>query len=221
MTSVGARLSRFRQKLGLSQEELAVQLGVAERTYQAYERNETEPRCHVLKALADVGGDPTWLVTGRTPAVGRDRAEATGSPMFLAIPHFAETLRLPGEQDVDGETSHAALSLTHDWAAGLTGCNPADLVHAFAGDDAMAPVIAVGDLLLIDNSDCDLRHGRLYAFLSSDILLIRRIGRTVAGQLLLVTEDVRYPAEPLPIANGEASFSVIGRVRWHGRRLPD
>ncbi len=221
MTSVGARLARFRQKLGLSQDDLANRLGIAERTYQAYERNETEPKCHVLKALAEIGGDPTWIVTGRSVTAG----SAPGRPAndwnhgLVEIPHFSDSIRLPDEAAIGGSGAVGPLLLSADWARAISGRDPNALVHAIAGGDEMEPLLGPGDLMLIDSAERSLSHGRTYAFLVRDTLLIRRICRRVSGEILLLAEKNCYPAENLPTADTADGPVIIGEVVWHGRRI--
>ncbi|MFA5123245.1 XRE family transcriptional regulator, partial [Zavarzinia sp.] len=221
MTSVGARLARFRQKLGLSQDDLAARLGIAERTYQAYERNETEPKCHVLKALAEIGGDPTWIVTGRSVATG----PAPGRPAndwnhgLVEIPHFSDSIRLPDEAAIGGSGAVGPLLLSADWARAMTECDPNVLVHAIAVGDEMEPLLGRGDLMLIDSSERSLSHDRTYAFLVRDTLLIRRICRRVSGEILLLAEKSCYPSENFPTADTADGPVIIGQVVWHGRRI--
>jgi transcriptional regulator with XRE-family HTH domain len=50
---VNRRLVEAREKIGLTQEELAQSLGIKPRTYAAYERNERKPRENNLKKICD------------------------------------------------------------------------------------------------------------------------------------------------------------------------
>lgn len=58
-------LRRARETLGLSQEDVAKRIGVAQQTYSAFERGLKTPSVAVLMALADVLGATTDELLGR------------------------------------------------------------------------------------------------------------------------------------------------------------
>lgn len=62
MKSVGARLLHIRADT--SQTEFARQMGVSLRTYWNYEQDKRPPPAEVLRALAGLGWNPTWVLTG-------------------------------------------------------------------------------------------------------------------------------------------------------------
>lgn len=60
----GVRLLEVRDELGLTQDEMAVRLGVSKRSYCAYEGGETSPNAKILAALAECGIDVAYVLTG-------------------------------------------------------------------------------------------------------------------------------------------------------------
>lgn len=59
------RLSKLRDKTGLSQRELSSRLGMARTTYAGYENGSREPDLKTLSKLSEFFGvDLNWLVTG-------------------------------------------------------------------------------------------------------------------------------------------------------------
>ena len=60
-------LLRLRKESGLTQTELAKQVGISWRGYQNYELNLREPQLHVLVALADFYGISVDELIGHTP----------------------------------------------------------------------------------------------------------------------------------------------------------
>ncbi|MFJ2988355.1 helix-turn-helix domain-containing protein [Collimonas sp. NPDC087041] len=58
------RLQEERIRLGLTQTEIANQIGIRGGMWGRYERNEAAPGGDVLKAFADVGGDVQYVLTG-------------------------------------------------------------------------------------------------------------------------------------------------------------
>ncbi len=58
------RLLTFRESLGVSQEEMSKKIQVSKRSYCAYELGETAPSAKLLTALASMGADVGYLLTG-------------------------------------------------------------------------------------------------------------------------------------------------------------
>ncbi|WP_119334969.1 helix-turn-helix domain-containing protein [Hydrogenophilus thermoluteolus] len=63
--SIGSRLRDERLRLGLSQEDFARIAGVQRRAQIRYEQDEREPSARYLEAIASVGADVTYILTGR------------------------------------------------------------------------------------------------------------------------------------------------------------
>lgn len=64
------RLKEERLRLSMTQDELAAKVGVSKRSYCAYESGETSPSAKLLAALAGMGVDVAYLLTGhRSPGV--------------------------------------------------------------------------------------------------------------------------------------------------------
>lgn len=64
MPQLPKRLAIERKRLGLTQPQLAKVCGTSFRTYCAYEAGETEPRGAFFSALAGVGMDVLFILTG-------------------------------------------------------------------------------------------------------------------------------------------------------------
>jgi len=58
------RLFHFRESLGISQDEMAKKIEMSKRSYCAYELGETAPSAKLLTALAAMGADVGYLLTG-------------------------------------------------------------------------------------------------------------------------------------------------------------
>ena len=69
---LGLRLRQERERLGLSQEELGGAGGVTRRTVTAWERGDQCPNAAFLGALAGIGADVLYLVTGKRASDGLD-----------------------------------------------------------------------------------------------------------------------------------------------------
>ena len=80
--------------------------------------------------------------------------------------------------------------------------------------DSMEPRYSSGDVVLIDMSDREPRHGKVFAIVGDNELRIKQLIKDVAGWSMrsLNPDKVRYPDEPIT-SDGVA---IIGRVRWRG-----
>jgi transcriptional regulator with XRE-family HTH domain len=66
MLTYGHRLKEIRKQLNMSQEEMALKLGLAPRTYAAYERNENKPTLSMLDMLnLNFDVNLNWLVSNK------------------------------------------------------------------------------------------------------------------------------------------------------------
>ena len=65
LSSVAARLKQVRKSCGLSQHVFAQQLGVAVRSYRAYELNERALSEVTIGGLASLGVSINWLLNGK------------------------------------------------------------------------------------------------------------------------------------------------------------
>lgn len=60
------RLRKAREDSGLTQDAMALKVGVSKRSYCAYEAGETAPSAKLLAALAEMGIDVAHLLTGQS-----------------------------------------------------------------------------------------------------------------------------------------------------------
>ncbi|ARI94463.1 TPA: helix-turn-helix transcriptional regulator [Pseudomonas aeruginosa] len=63
--TIGERLKEERQRLGMSQTELAEQCGVSKNTQLAYEKGERSPDAAYLLRASLLGADVLYVITGR------------------------------------------------------------------------------------------------------------------------------------------------------------
>lgn len=81
--------------------------------------------------------------------------------------------------------------------------------------ESMEPHYRDGGIVLIDMSDREPRHGKVYALVGEDGLRIKQLRRTHSGwEMYSFNPDQnRYPPEPVEDDN----VAIIGRVRWYAR----
>ena len=73
MDTLGGRIGRAREAAGISLDEMAVQLGVTQETWDNWEADREEPRANRLAMLAGfLNVSPSWLLYGVGEAPNND-----------------------------------------------------------------------------------------------------------------------------------------------------
>ena len=90
--SLGRRLADIRSRLGLSQTELAGELGVSPRSYQSYERGERDaPTASLIELCQKFDIDPTWLLLG--PDAKASLNEAILEGVLRAVDEYLQSIQ--------------------------------------------------------------------------------------------------------------------------------
>lgn len=64
MVLIGENIKTERERLGLTQSQLAASLGITGKTQGLYERGQRSPSAEYLSAFAAIGGDVLFVITG-------------------------------------------------------------------------------------------------------------------------------------------------------------
>ena len=125
----------------------------------------------------------------------------------------------PGIARPEGDWVVESLEISRDWLRRLTPSRPAALRVICAKGDSMAPLIADGDLLLVDTATKDVDREGVYVVAVRGELLAKRIQRTPAG-LLLLSDNKAYPTIQVTAEECE-SIAISGRVLtvWNRKSL--
>jgi len=208
--SFGPRLAEFRKRLGLDQAQMAERLDVKIRTYQGYERGETEPQLSFLVALVREGADPSWILIG----TGERRAAEPSDAVLIERLTFRASA---GNGALVIEPTGEMVSVRAELLRRLS-LKPEYARQIEADGDSMLPTIHHGDPLLIDVSPqarARFVDNKIYAFTIGDEAYVKRLRRE-PGRIVMVSDNRDYPERPVPA--GEP-FRIIGRVKWGEREL--
>jgi phage repressor protein C with HTH and peptisase S24 domain len=224
---VTALTDRFR-----SVAEAARFLGVEENTLRNARAGKNEPRAPLLVALSTrlnvsmnyllgLSDDPTPpTVQGGThgaafgfrlvPKLDVCAAAGAGSPERIHA--VAERLPFP------------------DWMLKKLAPPEAELCFLRADGASMAPTIADGALLLVDQGEAarelpdalaradEFDAGDIYVFLIGDELRVKRLRKNAAGEIVVISDNRVHLPEVLREADLKR-FEMLGRVIWWDNRL--
>jgi transcriptional regulator with XRE-family HTH domain len=101
------RLKDARERIPLTQDEIALKTGIPKRSYCAYEAGDIAPSAKLLKALALMGMDIGYLLTGSRAAA----VSPTLSPRQRALLDNYEHAPEDGKKIIEGTASMAAQSM--------------------------------------------------------------------------------------------------------------
>jgi len=210
-------------KLAGGTPELARRSGVATTSINNYRRGATEPKGAVIARLADGGGVRVeWLLTGAEPMLpGALKAEEPHAG-YAHIPLLDVRAR-GGNQGsvVDDEQVLDALAFKEEWIRQELRVHPTDLRLIYVEGNSMEPVLASGDIILIDHTDTTARRESIYVIRMDGALLVKQLQRLPGGVLRVISRNEAY--EPFTLKTADVAeggeIAIIGRVVWACRRF--
>lgn len=182
----------------------------------------------IARAIELFAGLPVgWLDQEPEPAAARAgrpaRAEpaANTAPPLVAVHPLAGAAGAPGGVDAEDRVQqpvHAPLLLARDWlravAAGGAG---AELRYLHMPDDSLAPVLARGDLLLIDAGVRAFGRDGVYVLRGRGRLLVRQLRARLDGAVEVSAGSALGASSELVAAG---ALSVVGQAVWVWRGQP-
>lgn len=235
-----ARLKALREdRLGLSQRELAAQLGVSGPLVAQAETGKINVSRKLLHALADrFNVNPAWLIEGREPMIFDRPAVLEGRSILV---EQVDTAR-PGHGDLVIEGKDYAyirrmeLSVSAgsgiepppaDQAEGIVlpmdwfrrrGVNSDLCVFVSVRGDSMTPGIPDGALVMVDCFAKTVEKAGIFAFVQDGQVFVKRLVPSGTGRdgrptaLMLLSDNPAY--EPRAVAGAAMNdIRIVGRVR--------
>lgn len=165
----------------------------------------------IAKAL---GVRVEWLVDGVLPE--REGGDAPRAPglVFVKFPYTARA-----------SAGHGAVNLDHEEVAGLSflpeslrrkGLFAANCGAVKVRGDSMYPRIKDGDVVLYDESDKQLKDGKVYVIRWGEEDSVKRLFRELDGRVRVVSDNSAAGFVDRLVDPGDDGFEIRGRVRWIG-----
>ena len=226
--AVGKRIRQVRIAAGLTQQQIADQVGVTKSSVAQWEGGQTKHLRgeNLLKVAQVLNVDPDWLISGRGNALQSNvkvsfrRIIAWESPddlpdgQYIFVPRsFARFSAGSGElffEDVEGP----ALPFTTQWIKSRN-LYRSSLILVDAKGDSMQPRIHDGDILLVNRRiDSNFEDGKIYVIRYGDELCVKRLYHRYDGSWIIRSDNrERYPDETIPRDSLE-NIELLGRVVW-------
>ncbi|MCH8150625.1 MAG: helix-turn-helix domain-containing protein [Planctomycetes bacterium] len=198
--SIGARIRRQRQRLGLTQQQLAEAAAVNQGYISAIERGQVNPRRRTVDALAIALNLPQGvLIGGGTDHDAPQPLETRELPLFGSIP--------AGPPSDSQEQLEMFPVLRHQWSP--------DHYCLKLSYDSMEPTLKPGDIVLVHyRPDVEPAHvqGKICACLVDGQPTLKRVTvESRGGEPMIILRGDNPRIVPLLIA-GEGEFSIQGIV---------
>ena len=204
--SIGARLREERERLGFTQPAFAELAGTTKKSQIDYEKDITQPKANYLAAIAEVGADICYIVTGKTSKEQKSDFEAE----FDLVNVYDVKISAGHGSICSGNAEPVSrLAFRKDWLH-KQGLHAKDLLIVCATGDSMIPTIHDKEKLLVNSADKELTDGFIYVIRNQDNYWVKRIQIQFDGSLLLISDNKLYPPMQLDL-NDASDIEIIGR----------
>lgn len=218
--SFAKRLTALMTQRGKTATDIAAAAGVSRQSVSYWKAGRNEPKADVLtKVAAALQTTPLWLKTGEDdistePVVVAE--DVASHDDFVFIPEYRlEFGCAPGGVDAPEwePQPEGAAAYRRDFFI-ARGLNPKKCKRVVAYGDSMEPFICNGDkVLFVEVSEgSPIRDGDVYALSYGGALKIKRLYRKANGDLVISSDNPKYPDEIIPNIEIDELVRIYGRV---------
>lgn len=259
--SFGDRVLDTLNEKGMSQAQLARSLGVTRQHLNAVLKGRTPAGAGLKKKIASIlGQSAVSLEYGKNEVLklfeeaAKDSKQQQGSLFFredsapypaeeefIAIPYLDAVPSMGGGSYETNRSIKSYLSFQQSWIR--TKGHPSSMAVVRASGDSMRPTIPDGSVVLIDEAQKDIVHGKIYFIAHNDAIFIKRLLKLGedANVIYIASEGAALgPISHHIMREGSVDFyhskdnhigfirveegdyfEVIGRCLWVGKELTD
>lgn len=218
--SISARFKEERERLGLTQQDIAAVGGVGHRTVQGWESGSFAPKAEFLAHAATIGVDVQYVITGHRSLTGAVPAPASDADT-VRVPLFSATGSMgPGNELITEDVILGNVPVSRTWLqTNLPRSRPEalQLVHAYG--DSMAGTLNSGDFALVDTDQRVADVDGVYVLQANGQLFIKRVTRKMDGSHEVSSDNPNV--KTVDVLDGSQQVRICGRVvyGWNGRRF--
>ena len=139
---------------------------------------------------------------------------------YVPVPYFTEIAVSAGDGGAVNADTPAVLMLSADWVHQHFGLPPYALCLVRGDDDAMAPALRSGSVVLVDRSASRWGSDGIYLVRIDDRLMIRRIQWLPGGELRVASDNAQFLSfNVVPEDVRQGRVALLGRAMWNVCRL--
>jgi len=160
--NAGERLKQFRQKLGLTQKELAEKLGFKWYKIKDMESNKQKITYEIAKELEKLFSiNPDWLLTGEGEMYKNNKVQIFDNENGIEVNYYPDVYASAGYGAVNTIIEPQKVTLSKFIIDSFKIINPkrVDLIHIYG--DSMEPIFQNGDIAVVERIDdiSEVRNG--------------------------------------------------------------
>ena len=234
--TVGQRLKAARKELGMSQAEMALELGLAQSTFADYELDKYPVQRDMCLALEyKFGINHDWILAGRGETFLTSRPQPGGAPPVARPIIITDKSELERLDNLEGRDRYHAVAYLRDAAAAGSGRIVDDAVEGYCiihervaprpenlrcvrlSGDSMAPVLTDGSIVAVDITLNNPRQadGKIVcARVSEEEVVIKRLRLRGQYALLFSENEDQHKFPPVIVDLNKQKDFLIGQVVW-------
>jgi len=205
------RIKDARLAKGISQVDLAKELGLSSQAVSLWESGAVVPKRDRIAAMANLFGcSVAWLEYGvdtKDHAVTVEPGEE-----FIGIDRYQVSFSAGTGMVQFDIVEKDPISFRASWLQ-KKRIKPEAARCLYVQGDSMEPYLMDGDLILVDTNDKTVIDGEVYALRYGNELRVKRLFKRYDGALTVTSDNVTFKEETI---EGDAlrHVELIGRVRW-------
>lgn len=208
--ALGKRVKEARDKLGISQAQLAERVGLSQQGINKLEQRDSPSSKAIVELAMALGVSPEWLKNGGELVSDTHRhydAETANSPSeetHIIIPRYNVHAACGNGLLNDHVEVNGGLAFMRSWIRDM-GWKAANLVVIYARQDSMAPTITDGAVLLVDTSQTAPESGRVYVLNWFGEERVKRLHRVGASRYRVASDNPNKAEFPDEVIDFEES----------------
>jgi phage repressor protein C with HTH and peptisase S24 domain len=151
----------------------------------------------------------------KAPAItGQPTVQGVEEDDFVYVPRYETTAN--ADLGTFGK-ERDRLAFRRDWMREMS-LQPDRLALVEVSGDSMEPTLSVGDVVLVDLAQAEIRGDGIYVLRRDGTLIVKRLQTTITGDVYIRSDNDRYPPDHVP-REKLGQVQVLGRIVWLGRRV--
>lgn len=238
LVEIGKRIRAARKALKLTQDAFArLANATSNRGIQDNEAGKSMPGGQILGALARLGINTNWILTGTgemlTSSLNENYENEGGTTNFVACEEHAKYqvgfVAVPLYNDIHAAAGHGALveheqaddalMFKEDWLRFELGAKASDLCLIRVSGDSMEPTLRGGDVILVNQQITRPDREGIYILRMGEMLLVKRLQAVPGGNLRVISDNAAFDSWVISLADLGVEIAIIGRVVWSGRKM--